>query len=92
MGFEWDEHKNEANLEKHGISFDEAQFAFNDPKRVITVDGKHSTSSEKRYFCFGKLRGRVVTVRFTKRNENIRIYGAGYWREGNAKYKKKNKL
>lgn len=31
MEFEWDEEKNRANLEKHGISFDEAKHIFNGP-------------------------------------------------------------
>ena len=31
----------------------------------------------------------IITVRFTMRNENIRIIGAGYWREGRDKYEQK---
>ena len=33
--FEWDESKNQANIEKHGVSFSIAQYAFADPKRII---------------------------------------------------------
>ena len=33
--FEWDEKKNLENIEKHGLSFDQAQYAFADPCRVI---------------------------------------------------------
>ena len=90
MGFEWDDAKSESNDDKHGLSFEEAQYAFSDPKRIIAIDHKHSTKAEKRYFCYGKIGGKVVTVRFTYRGEKIRIFGAGYWREGNEKYNKKS--
>jgi uncharacterized DUF497 family protein len=89
MKFEWDENKNLDNQEKHGISFEEAQKAFKDPKRVIRFDKKHS-KQEKRFFCFGKIDGRVFTVRFTMREQNIRIIGAGYWQKGREKYEKAN--
>lgn len=86
MEFEWDEAKNDINISKHGLSFYEAQKAFLDKKRVITLDKKHS-SSEKRFFCIGKTnKGIIATVRFTIRNGRIRIIGAGYWREGKKIY------
>lgn len=52
--FEWDPAKDLTNLAKHGISLSEAQYAFDDPRRVIAEDLVHSTELEKRYFCFGK--------------------------------------
>jgi uncharacterized DUF497 family protein len=86
MEFEWDDAKNRLNVEKHGISFYEAQTAFLDKKRIIFPDMKHS-SEEKRYFCIGTtVAGGVATVRFTKRSSRIRIIGAGYWREGKKLY------
>ena len=91
MDFEWDENKFALNLEKHGVSFFIAQHAFSDPKRVIRSDRAHS-SQEERYFCMGKIDGRVLTVRFTYRNGKIRIFGAGYWREGKTEYEKKSKV
>jgi uncharacterized protein len=92
MVFEWDEAKNRTNEEKHGISFIQAQYAFADKERLITLDSLHSNREEKRYFCFGKVEGRVLTVRFTYRNGKVRIIGAGFWREGKAKYEKENKI
>lgn len=86
MGFEWDDSKNYNNIAKHNVSFYEAQEAFYDSNRKILLDQKHS-STEKRYFCIGKTpNGDVVTVRFTLRNANIRIIGAGYWRKGKKIY------
>ena len=87
MRFEWDERKNRANIQKHGVSFGEAKEAFLDPQRKIKFNEKHS-KSERRFFCFGKTGSRVMTVRFTMRRENIRIIGAGYWREGRKVYGK----
>lgn len=86
MSFEWDERKNLVNISKHGLSFYIAQDAFFDKNRLILEDGKHSTH-EKRYFCIGKTSdGGIATVRFTIRNNQIRIIGAGYWRKGKNLY------
>jgi len=32
----------------------------------------------------------ILTVRFTYRDEIIRIFGAGYWRKGKKTYEKNN--
>ena len=87
--FEWDEDKNAENLKKHGVNFETAQYAFIDPKRVIAQDITHSRI-EKRHYCFGKVKGGVLTVRFTYRSNRIRIIGAGYWRKGKSVYEKQN--
>lgn len=55
------------------------------------MDRLHTTETGRRYFCFGKVDDKVVTVRFTYRNGKIRIFGAGYWREGKAEYEKQKK-
>ena len=88
MTFEWDENKNLENIEKHNVSFEMAQDAFFDKKRIIVKDKKHS-KNEERFFCIGNGGNGIITVRFTVRNVNIRIFGAGYWREGRYKYEKK---
>jgi len=64
---------------------------FFDKKRIIVRDKKHS-KNEERFFCIGKDGIGIMTVRFTLRNGNIRIFGAGYWREGRYKYEKKHNL
>lgn len=83
--FEWDESKNRSNMAKHGVDFGSAQQAFLDPQRIIAEDLQHSRR-EARYFCFGKVGSGILTVRFTIRDTNIRIIGAGYWRKGKAIY------
>jgi uncharacterized protein len=85
--FEWDMNKDKQNQEKHGVSFTLAQYAFADSDRVIAEDVDHS-HSEKRYYCFGKIGDEVMTVRFTYRENRIRIIGAGYWRKGKEIYEK----
>jgi len=89
--FEWDENKNQENILKHGVSFEEAQEAFRDEKRIITEDLDHS-KHEERWFCFGIVNDRIMTVRFTFRDNRIRIYGAGYWRRGQKCYEKENRI
>ena len=89
--FEWDDDKDKFNQDKHGVSFWLARDAFADPRRVIAQDVEHS-QSEPRFYCFGMVNDCVMTVRFTYRNESIRIYGAGYWRKGKAIYEHKNKI
>jgi uncharacterized DUF497 family protein len=89
MTFEWDESKNRSNQKKHGISFESAQNAFFDPNRLILSDEKHS-KLEERYFCIGNTRLGIITVRFTMRNDAIRIFGAGLWRLGKKLYEGKD--
>ncbi len=92
MDFEWDAEKDAINQATHTVSFAEAQFAFVDPRRLIALDHRHSTPRETRYFCFGKVEGRVLTVRFTYREGRIRIFGAGYWREGRKRYEQREEI
>jgi len=89
--FEWDPGKDRANRLKHGVRFALAQRAFFDPQRVIAEDLSHSSVAERRYFCFGAVRGGVMTVRFTWRAGRIRIFGAGYWRKGKSIYEQQNR-
>lgn len=88
--FEWDEQKDQLNCKKHGVSFFEAQKAFLDPYRIIAEDIEHS-SQEQRYYCFGEVEGGIMTVRFTYRENKIRIIGAGYWRKGKKIYEQAQK-
>lgn len=89
--FEWDDDKNKDNIQKHGVSFEIAQYAFIDPHRITAEDVGHS-KKEKRYYLFGKVKGGVLTVRFTSRGKKIRIIGAGYWRKGKKIYEEQNTL
>lgn len=89
--FEWDEAKNQLNQQKHGVPFGLAQFAFADPQRVILEDLEHS-AGERRFYCLGQVEEGILTVRFTYRDNVIRIFGAGYWRKGKSIYEKENQI
>ena len=89
--FEWDQAKDATNQEKHGVSFQLAQYAFADSRRVIAKDVTHSRS-EDRFYYFGEVEGGIMTVRFNYRASVIRIIGAGYWRKGKAVYEHENKI
>ena len=89
--FEWDETKNKINQTRHGVSFEEAQSAFDDPLRII-IRGLVHEKGEKRFFCLGVVEGSVVTVRFSHRRGRIRIFLAGYWRQGKKRYEKENQI
>lgn len=89
--FEWDPSKDQENQEKHGVAFAVAQFAFADTRRVIAEDLSHS-SAERRYYCFGRVGDGILTVRFTYRDDVLRIFGAGYWRKGKRIYERENQV
>ena len=89
--FEWDSDKDNQNQEKHGVSFALAQLAFLDPDRVILQDLEHS-EDEKRFYCLGRVADGIMTVRFTYRENKIRIIGAGYWRKGKKIYERENQI
>ncbi len=86
--FVWNVEKERLNIAKHGVDFATASKAFLDPKREIFVNVRHS-ETEERFFCIGDVEGKVLTVRFVYRGEKIRIFGAGYWREGRKYYEKR---
>ncbi|WP_138502078.1 BrnT family toxin [Nostoc sp. PA-18-2419] len=72
MKFEWDEQKNQANIEKHGLDFADAPRMFNLPLR-ISLDERQNYG-EDRWIGLGILDGRVVVVVFTEPDEQtIRI-------------------
>ena len=53
LRFEWDEKKNEINIKKHGVSFEEASTTFYDDLAIIITDEKHS-EEEERFTLIGK--------------------------------------
>jgi uncharacterized protein len=77
MRFDWDLRKASANLEKHGIAFEDAITAFEDDDAFITADLKHSNESETRQWLIGRIdSGKVVAVVFTEREGQTRIISA----------------
>ena len=76
MDFEWDADKADANVQKHGVTFDEAQGVFADPLAETNPDLDHS-EGEARFVLLGQSRfGRLLIVVFTERGEKVRIISA----------------
>ncbi len=77
MEFEWDDSKAAINLNKHGISFEEAKTVFANPLAVIFNDEMHSSMNEQREIIIGHSRqNRLLLVSFTERSNTIRIISA----------------
>jgi len=81
MRFEWDEGKNRVNRAKHGIDFNFASLAFDDPYAVTTQD--RDLDGEQRYQLIGAVYSRVILVAHAVRSsgpgedkEVIRIISA----------------
>ena len=73
LQFEWDQNKSDRNLQKHGVSFEEAQTVFLDLNSQTYSDSIHSLE-EPRYIDIGRSsRGRLLLVVYTERNTKIRI-------------------
>lgn len=91
MDFEWDADKADENLRKHKVSFAEAAESFADPLGFVLSDYKHSKTEERFYWVGKSETGRIITTRFTKRGDNIRIIGAAEWRDFRRLYNEKTK-
>ncbi|MEG3934396.1 MULTISPECIES: BrnT family toxin [unclassified Microcoleus] len=69
--FEWDTHKFQINLEKHGVSFEEAAEVFFDP---FYQEGDATANDEQRNFILGYSRTqRLLLVVYVERSLRIRI-------------------
>ena len=76
MRFEWDPKKGEANLRKHGVSFDEASTVFGDPLAATVPDPDHS-AEEARFITMGQAASQLlVVVVHVDRDETVRIISA----------------
>ena len=76
--FEGDEDKNKRNITKHGVSFEEAQVIWSDPKAVEFFDPDNS-QDESRFIRVGTNIGRgILFVVFCERDDGdvIRIISA----------------
>jgi uncharacterized DUF497 family protein len=76
MRFEWDPHKAEQNVVRHGVAFEEAATAFCDPLSLTVFDQDHSLH-EDRFVLLGSTSSlRLVVVVHTLRRDNVRIISA----------------
>jgi len=74
--FEWDTRKDQANQQKHGLSFVEAAELFKSGQYLEIYDEEHSVE-EDRFIAIGAIRGGVIVVVFMESHEDlIRIVSA----------------
>lgn len=75
MRFEWDEAKNNANIRKHGIDFQDAVDIFSHPM-LTAIDGRFAYD-EERWVAIGLVRQIIGVVVYTERcGDVIRIISA----------------
>lgn len=67
MDFEWDPDKNESNIKKHGIDFEDVPELFDGP--CLEGIDRRFDYGEERVIVFGEIQRRVIAVVYT-------------WREG----------
>jgi uncharacterized protein len=58
--FSWDERKNQANLKKHGLSFEAAIFVFDDPLHITRLE--RVKDGEQRWQTIGMVSGTHLLV------------------------------
>jgi uncharacterized DUF497 family protein len=74
--FEWRTVKAEANLRRHGVSFEWAKTVFNDPFAVERLDDREDYG-EERFVIIGMAEGNTLLfVAYAERGERIRIISA----------------
>ena len=91
--FSWDPKKNLTNVQKHGISFEEAQTVFYDENARLFSDNEHS-KEEERFILLGFsqiLRLLVVCHCYRQSDEEIRIFSARRATKKESKFYKGDK-
>ena len=72
LEFEWDSEKNESNLAKHGLDFEDVSRIFYGSILVR----RSNRNNEERWIAIGSLERKLVAVVFTRRAKIIRIISA----------------
>ena len=76
MQFEWDKQKADANLKKHGVSFEEGKTVFEDLFSIELFDPDHS-DEDKRFLIVGESsKQQLLIVSYTERGNRVRIISA----------------
>jgi uncharacterized DUF497 family protein len=80
---EWDLSKNENNIIKHRVSFEQAIHVFNEV--YFEIPDNRKDYREDRYIVLGNLLGHIVVLVYTPRNDRKRIISL---RKANEREKK----
>jgi uncharacterized DUF497 family protein len=75
--FEWNKAKAVSNLEKHGVSFEEASTVFDDPLAYIFDDTDHVTDERREIIIGHSSQNRLLLTCFVERVEDVvRMFSA----------------
>ena len=77
--FEWDDNKNNQNIDKHGIDFEDAKEIWHN--LVIEKPSSQNYHGELRIEAVGAIDGHIITVIYTPRGDNKRIISVRKSRE-----------
>ena len=75
LDFDWDDAKAAANFRKHGVTFEQAAYAFRDPFAVEWIDAS-AVYGEERVILLGMSGSQILSVVYTERCERLRIISA----------------
>lgn len=72
MNFEWNEQKNQSNITRHGLNFDDAWEVFEAPM-LVELDDREDYG-EERWIGIGRIQTRAVVIVYTEPDdETIRV-------------------
>jgi len=76
LQFDWDPKKARRNVDRHGVSYDEASTAFRDTMSITIPDPAHSETEDRLVLLGYSYRNRLIVVVHTDRNDRIRVISA----------------
>ena len=77
LTFEWDSNKAASNLEKHGVSFEEAKTIFSDDYARLIADPDHSDDEDRFIILGNSIHARILVVcHCVREHDSIRIISA----------------
>jgi uncharacterized protein len=77
MRLEWDSAKDQVNLAKHGLSFDEAGALFKSGVEYLEIYDEEHSDAEDRFIAIGPIERGVIVVSYTERDDGaLRILSA----------------
>ena len=76
MDYDWDPDKAIANINKHGVSFEEAKTVFDNPLAVIFSDEINSVGEQREIIVGHSANNLLLMVSFTERPDTVRLISA----------------
>lgn len=77
MEVRWDEAKNLANQQKHGVTFEQARELFTSGRDYLEIFDDAHSDAEERFIAIGPISGGIVLIVLTEQDETtLRIISA----------------